>query len=487
MSPARAASVQSMAAYRSTLPQRFQAPVFSSPGPIALAALLAALAIGVLLAKSIALGIALLLGLIYAPIVLLDLSLGVALWIPLVFLERVPAAGRGPTAVSIMVGLAWIATLPSRRRVVAETLRRHAGLVFLLLLLLVWVSFSVIWSVDPAATIRGFGFWWVAAGVFIVVATSLTERRHVVLVCAAFVFGALISVIVGFIPGAAALSDVAGTPEANRLAGSYGDPNVLAAGLVPAMALTAGLGTVIGGRWRAVLLACAAFLAVGLLATGSRGGIVAAVVAVAGALLVARGKRLSILAILATLVLVGGLWVATTSSSSLSRIRDFGTGTGRADLWTIALRMGEAQPITGVGLEGYPEAAGKYLRRPGRLQSGQLGAQLILQKPHEAHNTYLQTFAETGLVGLALLAAVMVAALRATWSAARAFERSGDFRFAALAWSVLIAQVAALVASAFITSPGDKRTWILLALGPALLTVASRSGRSDQQRWELTR
>jgi O-antigen ligase len=477
-----------MAAHRTTLPQRFQPPAFSSQVPIAVAGLLAALVVGVLLAKSVALGIAILLGLVYAPIVLLDLALGVALWIPLVFLERVPAAGRGPTSVSIMVGLAWLATLPARRRTVAATLRRHIGLIFLLLLLLVWVSLSMIWSMDPSATIRSFGFWWVAAGVFVVVATSLTERRHIVIVCVAFVVGALISVIVGFVPGVTVPSDVAGTPEANRLAGSYGDPNFLAAGLVPAMALTAGLAAVTRGtRRRMALLACAAVLIVGLIATGSRGGLVAAGVAAGGALLVARGKRLSILAIFVTVVLIGGLWVATTSSSSLSRVRDFGTGNGRIDLWTVALRMGDAHPITGVGLEAFPEEAGKYIRRPGRLQSGQLGAQLILQQPHEAHNTYLQMFAETGIVGAALLVAVVIAAMRATWMAARTFERSGDFRFAALAWSVLIAQAAVLIASTFITDPNDERTWILLALGPALLTVASRTGEADGHRWGLGR
>jgi O-antigen ligase len=469
-------SAQSMAAHRTTLPQRIQAPVFPSQVPIAVAGLLAALLVGVLLAKSVGLGLAVLLGLLYAPVVLLDLSLGVALWIPLVFVERVPGAGRGSSAVSIMVALAWLATLPARRQVVGATLRRHTGLVFMLLLLLVWVSISVIWSVDPTTTIRSFPFWWIAAGVFIIVATSLTERRHVVIVCAAFIVGALISVIAGLIPGTAAPSDVVGTAEANRLVGSYGDPNFLAAGLVPAMALTAGLAAVIRrSRWRAALLACAVVLAGGLVATGSRGGVVAAGVAGVGALLVARGKRLPILVMFATVVLVGGLWVTASSSSNWSRIRDFGTGTGRVDLWTIALRMGNAHPVNGVGLDGFKGASGQFLRRPGRLQSGQLGAQLVLEQPHEAHNTYLQMYAETGLVGVALLAAVLAAALRATWLAARAFERSGDPRFAALARSVLIAQVSVLIALVFISDPFDKRTWILLALGPALLTVASRT------------
>jgi NO-binding membrane sensor protein with MHYT domain len=96
-------------------------------------------------------------------------------------------------------------------------------------------------------------------------------------------------------------------------------------------------------------------------------------------------------------------------------------------------------------------------------------------------------FAETGIVGAALLAAVVIAAMRATWMAARTFERSGDFRFAALAWSVLIAQAAVLIASTFITDPNDERTWILLALGPALLTVASRTREADGDRGSLGR
>jgi O-antigen ligase len=444
--------------------------------PVVVAGLLAAVLVGALLAKSVGLGIAVVLGLVYAPVVLVDLSLGVALWVPLVFVERVPAAGRGPAAVGIMVALAWLTTLPARREAVGAVLRRHAGLIFLLVLLLVWVSASVIWSVDPGATAGTFAFWWIAAAIFVIVATSLTEPRHVVIVCIAFVVGALVSVVAGLIPGTPVSSDVAGTAEASRLVGSYGDPNFLAAGLVPAMALTAGLAAVIRQpRWRAVLLACAAVLAIGLIATGSRGGLVAAGVAGVGALLVARGQRLSIVAIVATVALIGGLWVATTSSSSLDRIRDFGTGTGRVDLWTIAIRMGDAQPVNGVGLGGFPEASSKYLRRPGRLQSGQLASKLVLDKPHEAHNTYLQMFAETGIVGLALLVAVIAAVFRATWMAARAFERSSRPHFAALAWSVLIAQVAALIASGFISNPYDKRTWILLALGPALLTIASRS------------
>jgi O-antigen ligase len=478
-----------MSAHRTWLPARPLPPVFSSQAPIAVAGALAALLVGVLLAKDVALGSAALLGLLYAPLVLIDLPLGVALWVPLVFVERVPAANIGPAAVTTMVGIAWLATLPARRRVVVAILRRHIGLVFTVLLLLTWVTFSVIWSVDPAETVGSFGFWWISAAILLVVSTSLTRRRHLAMVCAAFVAGALISVMVGYIPGIDVPSDVAGSSEAGRLAGSYGDPNFLAAGIVPAIALTVGLGaTTSVPRRRALLLACAVVLAAGLLASGSRGGLLAAVTIAVGTLFVARGHRRAIFAVFVAALALGVLWTAATSSSNLDRVRHFDTGNGRVDLWTIALRMGRAQPVNGVGLGGFPDASAAYLRRPGRLQSGQLGAQLVLEKPHEAHNTYLQLFAETGVVGLGLFVAAIILALKASWMAAQRFERGGDRRYAALARSVLLAQVAALIAAAFITNPTDKRMWILLGLGPALLTVASRMvDGGGGQRWHSGR
>ncbi len=479
-----------MSAHRTSLPSRPLPPAFSSPTPLAVAGALAALLVGVLLAKNVTLGAAALLGLLYAPLVLIDLPLGVALWIPLVFVERLPVARIGPTAVAIMVGVAWLATLPARRWTVATILRRHAGLVFTILLLLVWVSFSLIWSVNPSATASSIGFWWIAGGVFVIVATSLTRRRHLTMVCAAFVVGALISVLAGYVPGINVPSDVAGSGEAGRLAGSYGDPNFLAAGLVPGIALAVGLAatTRVPSR-RGWLVACAVVLAAGLLASGSRGGLLAAVTITIGTLLVARGHRRKIVAVLVTVLALGVVWmVASSSSSNLDRLRHFGTGNGRVDLWTIALRMGRAHPVHGVGLGGFPDASADYLRRPGRLQSGRLGAQLVLGKPHEAHNSYLQLFAETGLVGLGLFIAAVVLSLRASWMAAQRFEHAGDLRYATLAWSVLLAQVAAMIASTFITDPTDRRTWILLGLGPALLTVASRAAEEGgTSRWNLGR
>jgi hypothetical protein len=51
-----------------------------------------------------------------------------------------------------------------------------------------------------------------------------------------------------------------------------------------------------------------------------------------------------------------------------------------------------------------------------------------------------------------------------------------------LSLTVLIATIAMLVASFFITAAVDKRIWFLLALGPALLAAASRVSAPESER-----
>jgi O-antigen ligase len=466
----------------STFPNRVRSPALSSPVPIAVGGILAALLVGVLLAREITSGIGALLGLLYVPVIMLNLPLGVAFYVPFAFIGRLPAASVGPTIAAALVLVAWLGTLPARRSVVAATLRRNAGLFTTLLLLVAWVTMSIAWAVDSSAASGEFIDWWVSAAVLLVVATSFSQRRYAVILCAAFVAGALISVVAGLLPGAAA-STSALPGEAARFSGSFGDPNFLAAGLVPAIALTVGLASVFRSTGqRMVLISCAALLAVGLAASGSRGGIIAGAVSVVVALLVARGKRLSVLAIVVGALAVAGLWVATSSPSTWDRVRKFDTGTGRTDLWELAWRMSQAHPVAGVGLNGFSEESKEFVREPGgRLPTGPEFTRIILAERLATHNTYLQTLAETGFVGLGLLVLVILAAMRASWLASRAFERLRDAPMVSLSRALLIAQIGAASAMVFISDYYDKRFWILLGAGPALLAVAARSERSGVQ------
>jgi len=230
-----------------------------------------------------------------------------------------------------------------------------------------------------------------------------------------------------------------------------------------------------------LLLFSGAVLVVGLAATGSRGGVVAAAVSGLTALLVARGRRFAIVAMFATALAVGGLWLATSSPGSLSRVREFNTGAGRTDLWTIAWRMSKANPVGGVGLNGYFKESPKYIRQPGRLPSGGHFTLSILDQPLVAHNTYLQTAAELGIVGLFLFGAIVVFSVGCTVRAAWNFRRSGDVPGEALARSIFVAMCGLLAADFFISQMYNKQLWLMLGIGPAMLAVSQLSGRQAER------
>jgi hypothetical protein len=81
------------------------------PALLAIAAVVVALAVGVLLAFDPAWGIALLLALLWVPVALLDLPLAVALWLPLVFLADLPGVSPAMRAASVVLVFAWLGTL----------------------------------------------------------------------------------------------------------------------------------------------------------------------------------------------------------------------------------------------------------------------------------------------------------------------------------------------------------------------------------------
>jgi O-antigen ligase len=215
-----------------------------------------------------------------------------------------------------------------------------------------------------------------------------------------------------------------------------------------------------------------AAIAAALAATESRGGLVGGLVALVAAVLLARRQRLRTAAfgVFASAVVVAYLMA---SPGALQRVTAFNAGgDGRAELWTVAWRMAGDHPVAGVGLASFQADAKGYVREPGTLQF----VRLVVDQPHVAHNLYLQQLAETGVVGLALLAAIIAASFGAATRAARRFDELGDPALAALARASLVATIGFLTASLFISDGTDKRLWILLALGPTLWVIARRAG-----------
>src|SRR3954453_7695296 len=75
---------------------------------VAAASLAAAALVGALMTRSVPAGLAALIGVCYAPLVMINLRVGLALWVPLTFLEGLPAFNAGGKAAGLIVALAWI-------------------------------------------------------------------------------------------------------------------------------------------------------------------------------------------------------------------------------------------------------------------------------------------------------------------------------------------------------------------------------------------
>jgi O-antigen ligase len=428
--------------------------------------------VGVAVTVDVRVGIALALATVAVPVALIDVPLAAAAWVGLGLLSGLAPFGLATTATGLLLLGAWLARLPAERARVAAALRLHRRLLICAGLLLVWLALSFAWARDPGVAAVELGRWCVAAAALVVLLTSVRTERDVRLIVVALIAGMLLSVLVGLAAGDLGAPDTSvdtATSTEGRLQGGADDPNFLASYIVAVTALAVVARPLLPRIVRMLVPGAIVVLVIGLGATQSRGGMLAAIAALVAALVLMRGRRL---AVLATVVLLAGVGVAyfvatPTAASRLTSAAD--RGSGREDLWRVAGRMARDHPIAGVGLDNFRVRSGEYVRQPGSLQF----VDLIAERPHQVHNTYLQLLAENGVVGLALFVAFVSSALASARVAARRFEAAGAAALAQFARAVLVADVGLLVAAAFLPFGSRPTLWVLLSLGPLLLGVAS--------------
>jgi O-antigen ligase len=131
--------------------------------------------------------------------------------------------------------------------------------------------------------------------------------------------------------------------------------------------------------------------------------------------------------------------------------------------------MFQSSPVVGVGLNNF-DVAYVELERTGRSFLPGTG----LAPPESAHNLYLNTLAEQGLVGVAALALLILAAGRMVL----ALRRSADPRIRGFGLGLLGAGIALLVSNLFDVTFVDPKTsilaWTLLGVGAALQRIDAR-------------
>ncbi len=421
-------------------------------------------------------------GLAFVAIVFVDLTLGVAVFTVLSCLDLLSAgaAVSFTKLAGLLLFISWAArSATGPRKTLATVAGSHPGMIVLLVLFLAWNAISSVWALSPGAALGG-SFRAVLVLLLIpIYVSAVQERRHVILVTAAFLAGAVISALYGIVNPPAQLSSAAGIfhpgsfqPTNTRLQGGLGDPNIEASVLVPALVLSLGLAVLVKrSRVKLALTLGGAILAfIGLVSTQSRTGLAAfACVLAAGVVLGGRWRRAAATILVIGVAAVVGYYAIVASSSAVSRVTSADT-TGRSDLWTVAERMFAAHPINGVGASNFPIASVHYLHQPGLITAGAF----IVSIPKVAHNIYLEQLATLGLPGLLLLLAIFGTGIAAAMRAARIFAGLGDRDLEILTRCTVLALIAFMAADFFISNLLSKQLWIVFAMCAALLGIAER-------------
>ncbi|MET9622525.1 O-antigen ligase family protein [Streptomyces sp. NPDC006464] len=292
------------------------------------------------------------------------------------------------------------------------------------------ICLAAITSNDPAASLPGVPRY---VQIFVLVPAAvllmIRDRRDFAVVAWSLVGLALLQGAVGvvqFLTGTGASY----MGEDIRAVGTFGPTDVMGMATVVSYGLVIATGIALGsagGRVRTAALVCAGLLFVPLVVSFSRGAWIATVLTCAVQLLLSglrRAGRVALVVGALAVVLVGGFGIGSAMvQERLSSITQVTAApdqsvTDRYTMWAAAGQMWRAEPVTGVGLKGFPQYrdANASLALSSGSDTAGAGAGFQRQPLLSPHNMYLLVLSEQGLVGLLALAgswvALLVGALR---------------------------------------------------------------------------
>ena len=333
-----------------------------------------------------------------------------------------------------------------------------------------WISASILWATSQGEALRGIITFLGLLGLMVVIGSL--EMRYLVLAWTVLVFSAALSVPAGYILPVPEGSDMAVN---GRFGPGGAGPNTYSLDLAIAF-FAAFFGLLRQHRMIAYLLV-PVFL-YGIVATGSRTGLIALVATPLLALFVPRlanrmGWRtlpMYVIGIVATAVMILAIpsvaEPALERYTTLSQIESEETWNGRAENWQGALDVIASHPILGVGSENYAVAALDYSETV-QAHSARKAAQTGGELSGATHNVVLGVASELGLVGLTLFLAMVFLAFKTAWLVA---QRSD------LGTAIFLGLTVAMIAG--MSQPWEQHKMVYFLFGSVLALQLHDSARS---------
>ncbi|MEX2108303.1 MAG: O-antigen ligase family protein [Solirubrobacterales bacterium] len=412
-------------------------------------------------------------------LVFVDLAAGLAVFGFFSFLELLELGSALSVSKlgGVLLAISWLAFVLTREDGKSDFLSVHPVMSIVLGIFLGWVALSSLWAESTAAVTSSLWRYLLNAILFLIVFSAIRTHRQAVMVVTGFLAGSAAAGLYGmfFIASAVPIA------ETGRLGSSTLDPNELAAVLVAGMALSVGLLMNVRDPGAKLIVASAGgFCFLATMLTGSRGGLVALTCMLIAAIVFGGRWRPQLAVAGAVMAMFTAFYI---TSLAPAEVRERVTATagetrtteGRTTLWQIGGRMVRAHPLNGVGAGNFQVSSRHYLIQPGTV----FRSDEILLGNKETHNTYLQTAAELGLIGLGLFLTIILFSLGCLVRAAGIFRKGDKVSHEALARSMIVATIGLLAADFFISEMFSKQLWLMLGVGPALLGIARREQNSN--------
>jgi O-antigen ligase len=367
--------------------------------------------------------------------------------------------GGVSSLLGLLLGAALVTQLVTTRR----------GSVRLPLAVPVWLAFlalsgfSLFWSIAPGATFLDFRV--LASQVLLLVALVLTrfDERTLRLFATSLMAGGIAVVCYGLVQ----LTLLGGLPGRRTGPGDgaprFGDDllgaNNEAAALLLPLAVAATRALTESGRSRFFHGAATLLLLVGILMTGSRGGLLGAFVVFVVVVWLGTARRSHKVAVAVTAaVLVTVVLVLQPGGFGRRQVENQTGSSGRTDIWMVGAQACSQYCLVGAGWGAFPNVYQQELSSTPEARVQPRGATF------EPHSIFLLAVIELGLPGLVLLIVGLAVALMSAWRLP-----------AALRAPPMAALLSTIVSSFFLSNMNFKFFWAVIAYVAVSETVAAAS------------